>query len=683
MDLPEIPINKDVTYLGLTTYRDRNILFGIKRKDRRQHVYILGKSGTGKSVLMFNMIIQNIKNGEGVCVVDPHGELVEGVLSAIPPHRMKDVVYFNPADTDYHIGFNVLELIDPQYKHLVASGLMGIFTKIWANAWSARMEYILNNCILALLDTPGTTLLGIPRMLVDKDYRQKIISNLKDPVIKAFWVHEYEAWQDKFRNEAIAPIQNKVGQFLSTSIIRNVVGQSKSTINIFDIMNDGKIFLVNVSKGRIGEDNSSLLGGMIITKIQLAAMERVRIPEEHRKDFYLYVDEFQNFVTDAFAGILSEARKYRLNLTVAHQYTAQLVMDKSSAVRDAVFGNVGTMIVFRVGSDDADFLESEFDPEFTPGDIVNLPNYKVYLKLMIDGVTSRPFSAKTLPQMVKSGDKKVEEEVIASSRALYCKSKEVVEREINNWSGMSLGNDSDHSSSALEKFPVTCSLCKKETTVPFKPEPGRAVYCKDCIAKIKSGEVKVEKKGEDQIKYDESKFFKPLADLGIEFKPKNEKIEEDERYPERIDKPEHDAKPNKIISTFKKVFTPSKTPPKIPDKVHQSPAPIKKPFHPAGGENTALREVLNKTLVTPPVPEPISLETLHNKIEEEAKKTVHTSSDYVPSKDRAASQDEMNKLKDLIQEKVPTPEKVEKKEEEIPKKPTKEVPEDVLRKILE
>src|ERR1035437_8488852 len=553
MDLPELPINKDLTYLGITTYRDKNQLFGIKRKDRRQHVYMLGKSGTGKSVLMFNMIIQNIKNGDGVCMVDPHGENVESVLSAIPPDRIKDVIYFNPADADHHIGFNVLELIDPQYKHLVASGLMGIFTKIWANAWSARMEYILNNTILALLDTPGTTLLGIPRMLVDKDYRQKIISNLKDLVIKAFWVHEYEAWQDKFRNEAIAPIQNKVGQFLSTSIIRNVVGQSISTINIFDIMNAGKIFLVNVSKGRIGEDNSGLLGGMIITKIQLAAMERVRIPEEHRKDFYLYVDEFQNFVTDAFAGILSVARKYRLNLTVAHQYTAQLVVDKNSAVRDAVFGNVGTMIVFRVGSDDADFLEKEFDPEFTPGDIVNLPNYKVYLKLMIDGVTSRPFSAKTLPPMVKSGDKKIEDEVIESSRKLYCKSKEVVEREINNWSGMSLGDDNERSSGNLEKFPAVCSHCGKVTTVPFKPEPGRAVYCKDCIAKIKSGEVKVEKRGQDQIKYDETKFYKPLADLGIEFEQKDRgKVEEGERYHERedhhLDKhiPAPDSKPSGI-----------------------------------------------------------------------------------------------------------------------------------------
>src|SRR3989344_5027253 len=467
MDLPKIPINRDITYLGVTTYRDKNQLFGIKRKDRRQHVYLLGKSGTGKSVLMFNMIIQNIMNGEGVCMVDPHGENVESVLSAIPPDRMKDVIYFNPADTEYHIGFNVLELIDPKYKHLVASGLMGIFTKIWANAWSARMEYILNNCILALLDTPGTTLLGIPGMLVDKDYRQKIISNLKDPVIKAFWVHEYEAWQDKFRNEAIAPIQNKVGQFLSTSIIRNIVGQSQSTINIFDMMNEGKIFLVNVSKGRIGEDNSALLGGMIITKIQLAAMERVRIPEEVRKDFYLYVDEFNNFVTDAFASILSEARKYRLNLTVAHQYTAQLVTKESSNVRDSIFGNVGTMIIFRVGADDAEFLEKEFEPEFTTEDIVNLPNFKIYLKLMIDGVTSRPFSAKTMPQLVKGGNMDIEEEVIQSSRKLYCRPREVVEKEITDWSGMSLGDDSGTGSGALEKFPAICSLCKKETTEPF------------------------------------------------------------------------------------------------------------------------------------------------------------------------------------------------------------------------
>src|SRR5574344_318770 len=297
------------------------------------------------------------------------------------------------------------------------------------------MEYILNNAILALLDTPDSTLLGIPRLLVDKDYRQMIINNLKDPVVKSFWTHEYEQWRDQFRNEAIAPIQNKVGQFLSSSIIRNVLGQPKSTIDIFKIMNEGKIFLVNVSKGRIGEDNSALLGGMIITKIQLAAMERVRIPEDERKDFYLYVDEFQNFATESFANILSEARKYRLNLVIAHQYIAQIESGEGSKVSDAVFGNVGTMIIFRVGAEDGMFLEKEFEPEFTSQDLVSLPNFNIYLKLMIDGITSRPFSATTLPPIKIDKSLGIKDKIIESSRNMYAKPKEDVEDVINRWSG--------------------------------------------------------------------------------------------------------------------------------------------------------------------------------------------------------------------------------------------------------
>ena len=498
--LPEgVNYNKDITYLAKTNFRNQFQVFGIKRRDRRQHVYVLGKSGTGKSALLANMIVQNIANGEGLAVVDPHGELVESVLATIPPERVKDVIYFNPADQDYHIGFNVLQIADPKYKHLVASGLMGIFTKIWANAWSARMEYILNNCILALLDTPGSTLLGIPRLLVDKDYRAEILSNVKDPVLRSFWINEYETWRDQYRNEAIAPIQNKVGQFLSTAMVRNVLGQSESTIDIFDAMNSGKIFLVNVSKGRIGEDNSALLGGMLITKMQLAAMERVRIPEDQRKDFYLYVDEFQNFVTESFASILSEARKYRLNLTIAHQYIAQLVTKDSDSVRDAVFGNVGTMIVFRIGAADAEFLEKEFEPEFEIEDLVNLPNYNAYLKLMVDGITSRPFSALTLPPFKVVADSNVEEQIIESSRRLYAKPREDVEKEISAWSGMmekvrptgdgaSAGKDKDKEGEG--KFKAICSSCGKETFVPFEPEPGRPVYCRDCIAKIKSGELK-------------------------------------------------------------------------------------------------------------------------------------------------------------------------------------------------
>ncbi|MGB9608827.1 MAG: type IV secretory system conjugative DNA transfer family protein, partial [Minisyncoccia bacterium] len=363
----------------------------------------------------------------------PHGELVEGILEKIPEQRINDVIYFNPADTEYHIGFNVLELPDPKYKHLVASGLMGIFTKIWANVWSARMEYILNNAILALLDTPNSTLMGINRILTDKEYRQKIIANIKDPVVRAFWVNEYEEWRDQFRNEAIAPIQNKVGQFLSTDIIRNVVCQTKSTINIFDIMNQGKILLINVSKGKIGEDNSALLGAMFITKIQMAAMERVRIPEEERVDFYLYVDEFQNFATESFAGILSEARKYRLNLILAHQYVGQLVTDVSTRVRDAIFGNVGTMIVFRIGAKDAEFLEKEFAPEFSPEDMVNLPNYHIYLKMVVDGVSYRPFSATTLPPFKTNSSVLTKEKIIENSRKKYGKPHYLVEEEIKQF----------------------------------------------------------------------------------------------------------------------------------------------------------------------------------------------------------------------------------------------------------
>jgi CxxC-x17-CxxC domain-containing protein len=514
-------LDNNVVYFARTDFRNANRLFGIKRSDRRQHTYVVGKTGTGKSAFLHNMIIQDIANGEGLCVVDPHGELVEGILDKIPEERMKDVIYFNPADTEFHVGFNILELPDPKYKHLVASGLMGIFTKIWSGVWSPRMEYILNNCVLALLDTPGSTLLGIPRLLTDKDYRQKIIANVKDPVVKAFWIHEFEGWQDRFRNEAIAPIQNKVGQFLSTSLVRNVVGQSKSTIDIFNIMNEGKIFLVNVSKGRIGEDNSALLGAMLITKIQLAAMERVRIPEDERVDFYLYVDEFQNFATDSFAGILSEARKYRLDLIVAHQYIGQLVTDKSTIVRDAIFGNVGTMVIFRVGAADAEFLENEFTPEFTIEDIVNLPNYHIYIKLMCDGITARPFSAETLPPFKVKTSVIAREDIEKMSQKYYARPREVVEAEINRWSGvMDAGSQTAFAGTGIGaaipgaggptsgpggggggserimggptgiRYQAVCSACGNTTSLPFEPTPGRPVYCRDCMKKIESGEMK-------------------------------------------------------------------------------------------------------------------------------------------------------------------------------------------------
>ena len=522
----------DITVFAKTNFRGQERTFGIKRLDRRQHTYVIGKSGVGKTVLLKNMALQDINAGKGVCIVDPHGEFVEEVVDRIPSYRANDVVYFNPADTEYPVGFNVLQVPDPKYKHLIASGLMGIFTKMWANVWSARMEHILNNCILALVDTPGTTLLGINRILVDKDYRQKIVDNLKDPVVKAFWINEYASWRDQFRNEAIAPIQNKVGQFLSASLIRNIIGQSKSTIDIPEIMNSNKILLVNVSKGRVGEDNSGLLGAMLITKIQLESMERIRIPEDERKDFYLYVDEFQNFATDSFADVLSEARKYRLNLIIAHQYIGQLITETTTKVRDSVFGNVGTIISFRVGAADAEFLEKEFFPEFSLRDLVNLDNYNVYLKMMIDGVSSRPFSATTLPPM-DAGVTNQREKIVNISRERYANSREQVEAKIAKWSGVSSESSEEEKNIQKSKEPflkknkTTCWSCGKETEVSFEPDGRRPVYCKDCFEKAKKGEeLSLRFKPEIKQEIIRDTVEKPeqqseLRELGIEFGASN------------------------------------------------------------------------------------------------------------------------------------------------------------------
>lgn len=503
-----------ITYLGKCNFRGNERIFGIKAKDRRQHMYVLGKTGVGKTALLKNIALQDIRAGRGIGIIDPHGEFVEEVLAQIPLERAHDVIYFNPADHDHPIGFNVLEVPDAKYKHLIVSDLLGIFTKIWANVWSARMEYILQNCILALIDTPGTTLLGIPRLLVDKDYRQKIIANVKDPVVKSFWIHEYETWRDQFRNEAIVPIQNKVGQFLNTSFIRNIVGQSKSTLNIADIMNERKILLVNVSKGKVGEDNSALLGAMIITKIQLASMERVRIPEEDRLDFYLYVDEFQNFATDSFASILSEARKYRLNLLIAHQYIGQLVTDVSTKVRDAVFGNTGTIITFRVGATDAEYMEKEFMPEFIGQDLINLPNYNIYLKLMVDGVTSRPFSAVTLPPLTFETQPGIKEQIIRTSRERYSRPRAEVEEEITRWGSMDLAGG-EAGSLPGGMFESICWNCGKTATVPFKPDGKRPVYCLSCLKQIEEG--KLIPLPERMPQVGKAKFANTLGDIGIEF----------------------------------------------------------------------------------------------------------------------------------------------------------------------
>jgi energy-coupling factor transporter ATP-binding protein EcfA2 len=389
----------DITPIGYHNFRgNHDKKFGVKIDDRRRHIYVVGKTGVGKSTLLENMAIADMRSGKGVAIIDPHGELAEKLLDFVPEERLDDVIYFDPSNMEHPFAFNPMEQVGTEFRHLVASGIMSVFKKIWVDAWSARMEYILNNTLLALLEFPGSTLLGILRMFAEPEYRKTIVSNLQDPVIKAFWQNEFARYSQRLETEALAAIQNKVGQFVSNPLIRNILGQSRSTLNMREIMDKGKIFIVNLSKGRMGEDNSTLLGAMIITRLQLAAMSRVDIPEEKRRDFFMYVDEFQNFATESFASILSEARKYHLSLTLAHQYIGQLVTsDGNTKVRDAVFGNVGTIITFRIGAADAEFLEKEFMPEFVQQDLVNLAKANVYIKLMIDGVASRPFSAETLP----------------------------------------------------------------------------------------------------------------------------------------------------------------------------------------------------------------------------------------------------------------------------------------------
>lgn len=418
---------EDITLFAKTTFRNKLVKFGIKTDDRRRHMYLIGKTGMGKTNMMENMVIADIKAGRGVGVVDPHGEFAERILDFVPENRLDDVIYFNPADIDWPIAFNPLERIDMEHRHLIASGMMGVFKKIWPDVWSARMEYILNNSLLALLEYPSSTLLGIMRMLAEKSYRQKITENLQDPVIKAFWVNEFARYTQRLETEAVAAIQNKVGQFVSNPLIRNIVGQTHSAIDMRKIMDEGKILIINIAKGRIGEDNSALLGAMMITKLQLAAMSRVDIPVEKRRDFYLYVDEFQNFSTESFANILSEARKYRLNLILAHQYIEQL----DDKVRAAIFGNVGTIACFRVGAEDAEFLEKEFMPQFTAQDLVNLTKYNIFIKLMIDGVATKPFSAQTIEPAEPSAES-FKDVIIENTRSKCATPRLTVEEKISS-----------------------------------------------------------------------------------------------------------------------------------------------------------------------------------------------------------------------------------------------------------
>jgi len=627
-----------ITYFAETDFRNRRAKFGIKAKDRTRHVYVIGKTGMGKSTLLENMAAQDILNGEGLAVIDPHGSMAEKLLEYVPEHRIKDVVYFAPFDTDYPISFNVLEDVGIDKRHLVASGLMSSFKKIWVDAWSARMEYILNNILLALLEFPGSTLLGVNRMLADKDFRKLVVDNIKDPSVHSFWVDEFAKYGDRYMQEAGAAIQNKIGQFTSNPLIRNIIGQPESSFDIRKVMDEKKIVIINLSKGRIGEQNANLLGGMLITKIYLGAMSRAdKSPDEMNRlpNFYLYVDEFQSFASDSFADILSEARKYKLNLTIAHQYVEQM----SEAVRAAVFGNVGTMIVFRVGSFDAEIFEKEFAPLFTAEDIVNLGMFQVYLRLMIDGIGSKPFSAVTM-KPVPMPPRSFREDIILASREHNAKTREVVEAAINLW----------HDS--------------------FKPE-------------------KKERKPFEEG--GEKKEWKPKTEFKDVARPSRPFTENRETPKREFPKPAHTNTPPPIRTPVRSQEAPVAT---------EKPIVERKPYVEPVRPKESLRSLLGRLSIEPETPKKtetistmpaISTKEPEQKIEHKQTEAPLSVLKTDLKKSRAPSEDKLNDLRALLA-KVTKEQPKREPQETIPVAPVatgvattipqKEVPEEVLRSIL-
>lgn len=387
------PEAEEITYFATTNFRHQATPFGIRRGDRRAHMYVLGKTGTGKSTLLETLIRQDLSRGHGLALLDPHGDLVEKLLSDVPEERRGDLIYFDATDSEHPLGFNPLESVAVKYRPLAASGLLSVFQHIWIDSWGPRLEHILRNSLLALLEQPQATLADIPRLLDDASYRKQAMLQVSNEQVRSFWLKEYAGYPARFRAEAVAPLQNKIGAFLVNPLINRIVTQERSAFRLRKVMDQGKVLLVNLAKGKIGADTSTLLGALLVSRLGLAALSRADQPEEERRDFYLYLDEFHNFTTLSLAGMLSELRKYRLNLILAHQYLSQL----DERLLQAILGNIGTIISFRIGPQDTETITQEFAPEFSVTDLLNLPNYHIYVKLMIDGRISSPFSAKTLP----------------------------------------------------------------------------------------------------------------------------------------------------------------------------------------------------------------------------------------------------------------------------------------------
>ncbi len=448
MNLPTLQ-NTDknaISIFGVTNFRGEQVEFGINREDRKRHLYVVGKSGFGKSKLMESLIRDDIQCNKGVCVIDPHGDLIQDILRAVPKERINDVVYFNPADLDFPIAFNPLENVAREFKQQTTQGLIEIFKKFFGADWTPKIEHVFRFTILALLDYKKSSIFGLQKMLTDRRYRQKVVAEIQDQVVKKFWTTEFAGWSEKFDNEAIVPLINKLGQFLSNEMVRNIVGQSSNKVDFNDIMNNGKILLIELAKGKLGEENLSLLGSLLITKIQQEGMARAIIPQNQRKDFYLYVDEFQHFATRSFENILSESRKYGLNLTISHQYLAQL----APSVRETIFGNVSSIITFRLGANDAKYMTQEMAPHFTVDDIMNLSVREIYVKMSIRGLSSHPFSARTIDISLPLVEENLWKEVINNSRSKYATPLEEVEREFREMYVDDTGNGGEEKKE--EKF---------------------------------------------------------------------------------------------------------------------------------------------------------------------------------------------------------------------------------------
>lgn len=443
LDLP----TENARLFAVTDFRSIHTPFGIKKEDRRRHMYVVGKTGAGKSVMLKNMIYGDILSGEGLAFIDPHGDAVEELLNYIPEHRMKDVIYIDPSDTDFPVALNMLDLKEGESKELLADGIVTAFKRLFGESWGPRLQYILTTTILTLLNCQNVSLVAVQRILTDENYRKFLLKQVKDPFLLKFWNVEFAemAKNQKLLSDTLSPIQNKVGRFLSSSMIRNMIGQVKSTVDLQEAMNSGKIILINLSQGKIGEENSMLLGGMLITRLYTNAMQRAKMPENERRDFYLYVDEFQNFSTETFVKILSEARKYGLNLVVAHQYIDQL--DRN--IQDAIFGNVGTMINFVVGPKDANRLEKEYTPYLTGEDLVNLERFRIVLKMTIDGTQTKPFTAISLPANFNKYNLK--QEIKDASRKKYAQERMVVEDKLNKWAGQSYDRNGNLLQRSLQK----------------------------------------------------------------------------------------------------------------------------------------------------------------------------------------------------------------------------------------